>query len=133
MPLPRRCESCRDATEMGSTAREYLNSAPPKTENFQRQRCPRRSLRFVRYLFAGVELSAVGPTIRSGDESSTRFSRPETMTAGLRRSTLFPEVGQSLPDSEVENRGKHESSRLMARAESGARRSLWRGCGWGCL
>jgi len=54
---------------------------------------------------AGAELSVVGPNLRSGDLSSTRFSGPETMTAGSRHSTLFP-TGQAMPDSEVKNRGK---------------------------
>jgi len=40
--------------------------------------------------YSEMELSAVGPTPRAGAERSTRFSRPATMTAGLRHSTLFP-------------------------------------------
>jgi hypothetical protein len=67
---------------------------------------------FWREVYAETELSVVGPTIRSGDLSSPRFSGPETMTAGSRHSTLFPEIlakqksGQAMPDSEVKNRGK---------------------------
>ena len=55
---------------------------------------------------SGAELSAVGPKTEPVNVSSTRFSRPATMTAGPRHSTLFPRSGTSLPDSEVENRGK---------------------------
>lgn len=68
---------------------------------------------YTRLGLAGVELSVVGPTIRSGDLSSTRFSGPETMTAGSRHSTVLPKgifarqkSGQTMPDSEVKNRGK---------------------------
>jgi hypothetical protein len=56
--------------------------------------------------YAGMELSVVGPKTEPVNVSSTRFSRPATMTAGPRHSTLFPRSGTSLPDSEVENRGK---------------------------
>ncbi len=66
----------------------------------------RRFLMYVRPRISGMELSAAGPKPRAGNVSSTRFSRPATMTAGLRHSTLFPNSGTSLPDSEVENRGK---------------------------
>lgn len=40
----------------------------------------------------GAELSVAGPKSRAGHVSSTRFSRPATMTAGRRHSTLFPAV-----------------------------------------
>jgi len=39
---------------------------------------------------AVTELSVAGPKTRAGHLSSTRFSGPATMTAGPRRSTLFP-------------------------------------------
>jgi len=60
----------------------------------------------IRSEIAGAELSVAGPKSRAGNVSSTRFSRPATMTAGPRHSTLFPNYDTSLPDSEVENRGK---------------------------
>jgi hypothetical protein len=56
--------------------------------------------------YAGTESSVAGPKTEPVNVSSTRFSRPATMTAGPRHSTLFPQSGTSLPDSEVENRGK---------------------------
>jgi hypothetical protein len=65
----------------------------------------------------GAELSAAGPKQRAGNVSSTRFSRPATMTAGSRHSTLFPDSGTSLPDSEVENRGKLAPSIHLGQAE----------------
>jgi hypothetical protein len=71
-------------------------------------------------LATDVELSAVGLSHRSGDVSSTRFSRPETMTACSRRSALHPiaatESGPVMPDSEVKNRGRR------AAVSSGGRR-----------
>jgi hypothetical protein len=53
---------------------------------------------------AEVELSAEGPPSRTGDVSSTRFSRPVTMTAGLSALNSAPDVARAMPDSEVENR-----------------------------
>ena len=66
----------------------------------------RRMQMYVRLGAAGMELSVAGPKTEPVNVSSTRFSRPATMTAGPRHSTLFPQSGTSLPDSEVENRGK---------------------------
>jgi hypothetical protein len=77
-----------------------------------------RFLTYIRPRLAGAELSAAGPHPRAGNESSTRFSRPATMTAGARHSTLFPEVANSLPDSEIENR---ESSGRLDLSPSGER------------
>ena len=58
----------------------------------------------------GMELGVVAPGNRAGNVSSTRFSRPATMTAGPRHSALFPSsrpninAGVVMPDSEVKNR-----------------------------
>jgi hypothetical protein len=65
-----------------------------------------RFLMYIHPRISGVELSAAGPKPRAGNVSSTRFSRPATMTAGSRPSTLFLNAGRPMPDSETENRGK---------------------------
>jgi hypothetical protein len=57
--------------------------------------------RFQRY--TGMELSAAGPKPERNNVSSTQFSRPATMTAGLPHSTLFPE----LPTEQNENGHSH--------------------------
>jgi hypothetical protein len=68
-----------------------------------------RFLMYVRNRIPGAELSVVGPKSRAGNVSSTPFSRPATMTAGPRHSTLFPQPDRSekpgtvMPDSEVKN------------------------------
>jgi hypothetical protein len=61
-------------------------------------------------MYAGAELSVVGQQTERINVSSTRFSRPATMTAGPRHSTLFPssrpskrKPGTVMPDSEVKN------------------------------
>ena len=70
-----------------------------------------------------MELSAVGPQTRVANVRSSRFSRPTTMTAGLRRSILFPssrpskrQRGRRLPDSEVK-----QPAPIAARALSAGR------------
>lgn len=50
-----------------------------------------RFLMYVRNRISGAELSVAGPKTELVNVSSTRFSRPATMTAGPRHSTLFPE------------------------------------------
>lgn len=50
----------------------------------------KRRFRMYSRLRSGAELSAESPNLRAGDVSSTRFSRPATMTADFRRSTLLP-------------------------------------------
>jgi hypothetical protein len=48
--------------------------------------------RLKRYSRLGMELSAAGPKLSAGNVSSTRFSRPATMTAG--RAALNPVFGR---------------------------------------
>jgi hypothetical protein len=89
-----------------------------------------RFLWYVRNLTTtGAELSASDPNVapRSGNVSSTRFSRPETMTAGSRHSTPFPGDGKRLPDSETKNR---ESLRASVELASGERLDHPRGVGF---
>jgi hypothetical protein len=68
-----------------------------------------------------MESSVAGPKTERGSVSSTRFSRPATMTAGLRRSTLFPSSrpskrsGKPLPDSEVKNLVRSQRRALARR------------------
>jgi hypothetical protein len=70
-----------------------------------------------------MELSAVGPTHRAGNVFTTRFSRPATMTAGPRHSTLFPSsrpsepAGRAMPDSETKNLVR-DPSRAVSAARS---------------
>jgi hypothetical protein len=54
-----------------------------------------RFLMYVRDRIGGAELSAEGPKTEPVNVSSTRFSRPATMTAGPRHSSLFPQSGTS--------------------------------------
>lgn len=61
----------------------------------------RRFLFYVRHR-SGAELSAVGPPLRAGNVSSTRFHDPRLIPAGPRHSTLFPST-QTLPGKEVKN------------------------------
>jgi hypothetical protein len=51
--------------------------------------------RSLRSETAGAELSVAGPKTEPVNVSSTRFSRPATMTAGRRHSTLFPQKGRA--------------------------------------
>jgi hypothetical protein len=84
-----------------------------------------RFLFYVRSGLAGMELSVASATLRAGYESSTRFSRPATMTARPRRSTLFPLY--PMPDSELENRvrkARRSLPRQVPESETENRESL---------
>jgi hypothetical protein len=56
-------------------------------------------------MYTGMELSVAGATLRAGNVFATPFSRPATMMARRRHSTLFPGENSAtvMPDSEVEN------------------------------
>lgn len=58
--------------------------------HFETQGCDQPTVLELSFFESGMELSAESPRLRAGNESSTRFSRPATMTAGSQHSTLLP-------------------------------------------
>lgn len=82
-----------------------------------------RFLWYFRERLSGAELSVAGPRLRAGNVSSTRFSRPATMTAGRAALNPVPEfrtgetIEAHLPDSETENRGKSGANETFASGE----------------
>lgn len=86
----------------------------PELAAWHAWRMPAKEVKWRFLQYAGVELSAAGETLRAGNEFSARSSRPATMTAGSRHSTLLPKAGQAMPDSETENRAMPEAENIFA-------------------
>jgi len=103
---------CRcDLAALEATA--VLESNHERWREQTRQEIQRQTLERL-----GMELSVADPKTRAANVRSTRFSRPATMTAGSRHSTLFPSSATEQETRQKSARfGGKEPGPMVARAK----------------